>query len=168
MKFASNVIILAVMVAAIALPGPRIFAQWSHMGVVGRMVAVERVVEEKCDDFKDDGRCAFVAIHRALDRLSGYMDHFRCVSASGQPKVSLAPAYEPFSKHDSGPVVMVEARDIRCTHDPRAELILIDHGALGKTCSRLGWKCNVVWVPDYDQTIAFIGDFKSLRAASGH
>ena len=167
MRFVSNAIVLGVMVAAIALPGPKIFAQWSELGVVGRMVAVERVNEDNCDDFKDDGRCAFVAIQTALDRLSGYLDHFRCVSASGKPRISLSPAYEPLSRHDPGPVVMVEARDIRCARDPRSELILIDYGALGKTCSRLGWKCSVVWVPDYNQSIAFIGDFGSLRVDSG-
>jgi hypothetical protein len=166
MRFASNAIALVVMVAAIALHGPKGFAQWSHLGVVGRMVAVERVIEDECDDFRDDGRCAFVAIQRALDRLSGYLDHFRCVSASGKPRVSLAPAYEPFTDHDPGPVVMVEARDIRCSRDPRHELMLIDYNALGKTCSRLEWKCSMVWVPDYDQSIAFIGEFGSLRAAS--
>ena len=55
--------------------------------------------------------------------------------------------------------------DIRCSIDPRSELMLVDRDAVARSCSQLGWKCNVVWVPDYDQTIAFIGVLDSGKSS---
>lgn len=132
-------------------------AQSVDMGVVGRLVAVERVNAADCDDFSDDGRCAFVAIEKAHRDLLRYMDHFKCVGASGRPRVRMSPHYNRFTKHDRGPVVMVEASDLRCSIDPRSELILVSTEDVPSECSLLIWKCNVIWIPDYDPTIALIG-----------
>jgi len=151
-------LLLTVLVISFAIfASATVFGQSKDMGIVGRMVSVERVNEDDCDDLSDDGRCAFVAIEKAHKKLPLFMEHFRCVSASGKPNVQLASHYAPFSRHDRGPVVMVEARDLRCSIDPRTEFILVSDKDLPFECSRLAWKCNVIWIPDYDQTEAFIG-----------
>jgi hypothetical protein len=133
------------------------FAQLGAQGLVGRMFAVERVDENSCGAYGESGQCGFDAARNAMSSLSKHLKHFNCVTTSGRPRVSLSADYERFSVFDRGPVVTADANDIRCSIDPRAELILVDKNAVAKSCSQLGWKCDVVWVPDYDPTIAFIG-----------
>lgn len=133
------------------------FCHGASLGEVGTLIAVERVFEDDCDDFDDDGKCAYEAISSALRKLESHMNYFRCVSASSKPNIVLSPRYEAFSKHDPGPVVMVEARDLRCKIDPRGELRLVEEWRLEAECSRLTWKCDVIWRPDYDVTTLLIG-----------
>ncbi|MBT3182083.1 MAG: hypothetical protein HN337_06205 [Deltaproteobacteria bacterium] len=127
------------------------------MGVIGKMVAVERIDESRCDELEDNGACAYSAIYRGLKKLREYMEHFRCINASRHTSVDLSSDYGPFTEHDVGPVVMIEMADLRCAINPRAELILIDQDEIPEQCSMLNWKCNIIWVPAYDQSTAFIG-----------
>lgn len=150
--------ILSIMLLLALLFSPSIaFSQSAWIGEVGTLSAVARVDEDQCMDRGDDGRCAHEAAVEALSDLADFMSHFRCVSASGRPNVVISPTYEKFTQHDSGPVIVVEARDLRCKVDPKSELKLVDEVRLENECSRLAWKCNVIWRPDYDVTTLFIG-----------
>jgi len=131
----------------------------SDLGVVGKLVSVGRVDAEECAERKNKGLCAFTAAERAINSLNDYMTHFKCVAASGVPKISILPYYEKLTRHDPGPVMMIEARDLRCANDPRIELKLVGEKKLAEQCSKLSWKCNIVWIPDYDPTIVFLGNF---------
>lgn len=162
MRYLRQVFIALLMVAAIVFLVARAHSQ-NLNAVVGRMIAAQRVVESDCSDHGDDGRCAFLPMVRAFDILRDHLEYFKCKPAiGGIPDVALVPLYEPMTSHDPGPVIMARARGMRCAIDPRTELIMVGYDELPEKCSRLGWKCNIIWIPDYDQTIAFIG----IRSAS--
>ena len=86
------------------------FAQLGSQGLMGRMVAVERVYEDACEDSDEPGRCGFDSAREAMDLLAKHLDHFNCVTTSGKPRVSLSPNYERFSTYDPGPVVTADAK----------------------------------------------------------
>ena len=130
--------------------------------VVGRLIAVERVDASACADDRDDGRCAFEPLKRALALLEGHLDYFRCRQATRLPNIRVLPEYRTMTRHDPGPVVMVEASEIVCDSDPRIELARVDRTELDEACSRLTWKCDLVWIPAYDETIAFVGRRRDL------
>jgi hypothetical protein len=156
-RFAVPALVMVVLLAAVSAAGA---AALPLEGVMGRLVAVERVVEPECRSQADDGHCAFVAVQRGLDHLRRYMEHFRCTDAGGVPDIRVWPEYAPMTKHDSGPAVIVEARSLRCEIDPRHELALVERAALKESCSQLTWKCTLVWIPDEDPTIALIGSLE--------
>ncbi len=125
-------------------------------GAVGTVAAVERIDEAICRG-EASGRCAFDAVRNAVLRLRACMAHFGCVGASGVPDIRIHERFEPMTEHDPGPAIVVEAGSMRCARDPRAELGLVPFSELRESCSRLEWKCDVVWIPDEDKTTAFIG-----------
>jgi len=94
--------IIALMVFISAQTG---FAQLGKQGLVGRMVALERVDEDACGEFEEPGRCGFEASRSAMNLLADHLEHFNCITTSGKPRVSLSSNYRRFSAYDPGPVV---------------------------------------------------------------
>ena len=136
------------------------YAQRRSGGEMGSLIAVERVVEADCDDFSDDGFCSVTAMINSLNKLYLSIEYFDCLSMNKVLRLSVLDRYAKFTERDLGPCLMIEAKDLLCRIDPRTEFELVHSSEIFTKCSSLGSKCNVIWMPDYDQTIAFIGRLK--------
>jgi len=130
------------------------YQDWNLLSV-GRIVTLARTnscVRDKTPNFA----CGVEESHKAMASMEDVLATFDCISYGEEtvPEVSLA---SPFSRHDLGPVVVAEMKDISCRTLPSTQLVPVNPDEFKKYCSRLEWKCDAVWIPDSDPSVWYIG-----------
>ena len=127
---------------------------WNLMSI-GRMATFARTdncVQDKSSHFT----CGVNSSHEAMAKMEEALNTFGCISYAEEniPKISQA---IPFSRHDYGPVIVADVENMRCKTLPSTQLIPVDRDEFKERCSRLKWKCDLVWVPDGDPSVWYIG-----------
>lgn len=128
--------------------------QW-NLSSIGRLITfarTNRCVEEKTPGFG----CGVEASHSAAAKMDELLEMLGCKAVGDDVIPTITPAL-PLSRHDYGPVIVAELRDVRCATLPSTQLVPVDPQIFKERCSRVEWKCDTVWIPDSDPSLWYMG-----------
>jgi len=148
---------IMIAVAMFIMPCRIAVADAYYSGVVGTMMSVGRLKDKVCGRDSEGCEYAYNAVRNTLNKFYILLDRFDCVPAVRKPKITMSSELVPFSKYDSGRVVVITESNVICGTDPRFQFKLVDFDKYKEACSTLEYKCDAIWFPDYDRTEAFVG-----------
>ncbi len=149
----------AVCIALICLGAPALAQEHDHqqwnLVEVGRLVTFSRLDRECRSSSKRLLDCSVSASQDALHTLDEVGALFNCRSPNGtiRPRLSYR---GPLTRHDKGPLVIAEFDEVRCGFNPTQQLIPVTPQEFSSVCSRITWKCDVVWISDSDPAVWYI------------
>lgn len=125
--------------------------QWNVVNV-GRLVTLARMEDKECGGERE---CSIRAAQQAISSLNHMKEALGCRSLDITASPTLA-TRGPLNDFDKGPLVMAEQKDMSCTYSPKMYLFPVEPHQFTKMCSRVGWKCDVVWISDGDPSVWYI------------
>jgi hypothetical protein len=81
------------------------------------------------------------------------------MTGKGNPKIDVL---NPLTRHDSGPLIFAELNDVKCRLSPRRQLFPIEPQEFKRICSRLDWKCDVVWISASDPEVWHVNRWSDI------
>ncbi|HPW46178.1 MAG TPA: hypothetical protein PKU96_07445 [bacterium] len=128
----------------------------SYHGSMGSISAIEWVERESCpDDYPDS--CFEMAEASVLMKLEEHMERYRCVAFSEDADRRDIVSETHKIRGNDRIVVSATAHNVLCRIDPEDELLKIHPDRLISECSKVLWKCNILWIPDDNKALNFIG-----------
>ncbi len=138
---------------------------WNEVRV-GRMMAIHRMDPLAC---KRAGipvaSCTRHAADDAMRKLGQAVERLECriVDEGRRPHVI---KHEPLTQFDSGALVVAQMEDVYCEAPLRQELYPVSRSQFGGLCSRIDWKCDVVWISDGDPSVLYMNRLSDIPALS--
>jgi hypothetical protein len=124
---------------------------------MGSISAIEWVERDSCPDDYPDG-CFEIAEDLVLIRLEEHMERYNCVTFSEDEADKKDIVHKTHRIRGNDRVVLsATAHNILCRIDPEKELLKIHPDRLISECSKVLWKCNILWIPDDNKALNFIG-----------